>query len=186
MTIDKPTSDALNRALLRSTTLVDEGRMEIDRSELRRLCESATPGPWHPINIGSKSEPMMSVKAARISGAPPKHEVAICATGDSPQEMENANAALIAAARTALPALLEALEAAEAMVSALNGDVTELGQRLEAAEERERGLRKALEEIARQKLHAEITDCDPDELDWLGGYEGSVKRARSAIAETAP
>ena len=47
-------------------------------------------------------------------------------------------------------------------------------------------LRKALEEIARQKLHAEITDRDPDELDWLGGYEGCVKRARSAIAETAP
>ena len=84
---------------------------KIDREELRRLCEAATPGPWHPINIGSKSEPMMSVKAARISGAPPKHEVAICATGDSPQEMENANAALIAAARTAL---LDALEAAEA------------------------------------------------------------------------
>ncbi len=97
-----------------------------------------------------------------------------------------ANVEFAVAARTALPALLDALEAAEAMVSALNGDVTELGQRLEAAEERERGLRKALKEIARQKLHAEITDCDPDELDWLGGYEGSVKRARSAIAETAP
>jgi hypothetical protein len=27
-------------------------------------------------------------------------------------------------------------------------------------------LTTALEEIARQKLHAEITDCDPDELDF--------------------
>lgn len=170
MTIDKPTSDALHRALLRSTTLVDEGRMEIDRSELRRLCEAATPGPW-AYEDGSIVNREHEGDDWDIAEVYPQNR---------------ANAHLIAAARTALPALLDALESAEAMVSALNGDVTELGQRLEAAEERERGLRKALEEIARQKLHAEITDRDPDELDWLGGYEGCVKRARSAIAETAP
>ena len=65
-----------------------------------------TPGPWFVINEGSKNEPMMSVKAARISGRPPKHCVAICATGDSPQEMEDANALLIAAA----PDLYEATD----------------------------------------------------------------------------
>lgn len=61
-----------------------------------------TPGPWYSINIGTEDEPMMMVRAA------PQHEVAICATGDSPQEMETANARLIAAA----PELLDALKAA--------------------------------------------------------------------------
>jgi hypothetical protein len=66
-----------------------------------------TPGPWSAVNVGTKDEPMMSVKASRISGRQLRHEVAICATGDSPQEMENANAHLIAAA----PELYEALDA---------------------------------------------------------------------------
>lgn len=57
-----------------------------------------TPGPWFAINDGTDAEPMMSVKAARIAGQTPRHTVAICATGDSPQPMENANARLIAAA----------------------------------------------------------------------------------------
>lgn len=58
----------------------------------------ATPGPWFAVNDGTDDEPMMSVKAARIAGQKPGHVVAICATGDSPQPMENANARLIAAA----------------------------------------------------------------------------------------
>lgn len=66
-----------------------------------------TPGPWSAVNDGTATEPMMSVKAARIAGRPPRHEVALVATGDSPQEMETANAHLIAAA----PTLYEALSA---------------------------------------------------------------------------
>ena len=145
---------------------------KIDRSALRALCEAATPvtdDMIHRYDHGGR----------RVMRFIPSRDL----VADLYRETDGE---CWIACRLAAPALLEALEAAEAMVSALNGDVTELGQRLEAAEERERGLRKALEEIARQKLHAEITDCDPDELDWLGGYEGSVKRARSAIAETAP
>jgi hypothetical protein len=65
-----------------------------------------TPGPWFAVNDGTALEPMMVVKAARIAGKPPRHEVAIVAIGDSPQEMEDANAFLIAAA----PELLEMLE----------------------------------------------------------------------------
>ena len=65
-----------------------------------------TPGPWFAVNVGSDEMPMMDVKAERIRGQGPTHCVAICATGDSPQEMENANADLIAAA----PELLGALE----------------------------------------------------------------------------
>lgn len=66
-----------------------------------------TPGPWFVVDRGSKGNPMMSVMAERIRGKGPSHEVAICATGDSPQEMEDANARLIAAA----PELLAALHA---------------------------------------------------------------------------
>ena len=67
-----------------------------------------TPGPWVALNRGTVSEPMMFVMAARIAGQPPRHEVAVCATGDSPQWMENANASLIAAAPDLYAALLEA------------------------------------------------------------------------------
>jgi hypothetical protein len=65
-----------------------------------------TPGPWFPVNCGTKDEPMYSVKAARIKGKKPGHEVCICATGDSPQEMETANAVLIAATPDLLTALI--------------------------------------------------------------------------------
>lgn len=41
--------------------------------------------------------------------------------------------------------------------------------------------RDALRDIAKQRLHSEIADCDPDEIDWLSGYEGCVKRAREAL-----
>ena len=71
------------------------------------MSDTWTPGPWFAVNDGSAADPMMMVKAARIAGRPPRHEVAIVATGDSPQEMENANARLIAAA----PDMVEALEA---------------------------------------------------------------------------
>ena len=74
-----------------------------------------TPGPWFAVNIGTGGEPFMSVKAERISGRGPTHEVAICATGDSPQRMEDANSAFIAACNpTAIRALLDRLKAAEA------------------------------------------------------------------------
>jgi hypothetical protein len=76
-----------------------------------------TPGPWYAVNRGTKHEPMMSVMAARIAGQKPRHEVALCATGDSPQEMEDANAHLIAAA----PDLYKALKAC---IKALNNDTT--------------------------------------------------------------
>lgn len=72
-----------------------------------------TPGPWYVVNDGTGEEPMYSVKAARIAGRPPRHCVAICATGDSPQEMETGNAHLIAAAPEMADALREALEVIE-------------------------------------------------------------------------
>jgi len=61
------------------------------------LTAGPTPGQWFAVNDGNRTEPFMNVKAERISGRGPTHEVAICATGDSPQSMETANARHIAA-----------------------------------------------------------------------------------------
>jgi len=61
------------------------------------LAAGPTPGEWFAVNDGTRGEPFMNVKAERISGRGPTHEVAICATGDSPQSMETANARYIAA-----------------------------------------------------------------------------------------
>ena len=69
-----------------------------------------TPTPWFAVNDGTEDEPMMMVKAARIAGHPPQHEVAILATGDSSQEMENANAAFIVRACNSFDDLVAALE----------------------------------------------------------------------------
>jgi hypothetical protein len=54
--------------------------------------------------------------AAFIPGGPPNLEVADCATGDSPQEMETANARLIAAA----PDLLETAKMALLVIDGLS------------------------------------------------------------------
>lgn len=70
---------------------------------------NATPAPWFAVNDGTRDAPMMVVKAARIAGRTPQHCVAIVATGDSPQAMEDANANLIAAAPE-MHAILDELE----------------------------------------------------------------------------
>jgi hypothetical protein len=51
----------------------------------------------------------------------------------------------------------------------------------DALQARVRVLEEALREIAAQKIHKEITNTAPDEIDWLGGYEGCVERARKAL-----
>jgi hypothetical protein len=53
----------------------------------------------------------------------------------------------------------------------------------DALQARVKVLEEALREIAAQKIHKEITATDPDEIDWLGGYEGCVNRARTALQE---
>lgn len=65
----------------------------------------------------------MNVKAERIGGRGPTHEVAICATGDSPQSMETANARLIAACSPAnVAAILAHVKAQEAEIERLTAE----------------------------------------------------------------
>ena len=65
---------------------------EMEQRIREALAAGPTPGQWFAVNDGNRTEPFMNVKAERISGRGPTHEVAICATGDSPQSMETANA----------------------------------------------------------------------------------------------
>ena len=80
---------------------------DIDRDALRKLAEAATPGPWEidpdgrTINATESDGESYAVGEAYDLDVP---------TGD---------AAFIATARTALPALLDALDAAEAEVARL-------------------------------------------------------------------
>jgi len=90
---------------------------------------------------------MMSVMAERIAGRGFSHEVAICATGDSPQFMENANAELIVRAVNERPELIAALERAIDLIGdwgayasnyfqekhGLDGDIADLRAILEKA-----------------------------------------------------
>ena len=104
----------------------------IDEARLRELAEAATPGPWEwcdcPSNcghIGSGSDHLATVtfgdwgdeipvlKHVGTSSLDQRYEVVMemNAYGEVPIEQARANAELIAAARTAIPALLDALSA---------------------------------------------------------------------------
>ena len=86
------------------------------------LAAGPTPGQWFAVNDGNRTEPFMNVKAERISGRGPTHEVAICATGDSPQSMETANARYIAACNTVnMTAILAHVDAQAAEIERLRG-----------------------------------------------------------------
>lgn len=78
-----------------------------------------TPEPWVVRNVGSRSEPMMNIYAARIAGREPRHHVAIVATGDSPQPMEDANAARIVSCVNALAGIPDPEAAIKAVREAL-------------------------------------------------------------------
>lgn len=91
-----------------------------ERARLRALCEAATPGPWREtecrdgrqapgveeLGIAALDDPRSYLKDDDTW-----HGVVVCRGMDGPTRA--ANAALIAAARTALPALLALLDAAE-------------------------------------------------------------------------
>ena len=44
------------------------------------------------------------------------------------------------------------------------------------------GATEALQQIAKQKIRSEMTEHDPDDADWEGGYEGIVMIARDVLA----
>ncbi len=186
--------------------------MTVSREDLKRLCEGATAGPWswQYDKIFAPSERGGSFNVADVRGwgfftgnghgglaLPEKEAVA----------RQDANAAFIAAARTALPALLaevERLEAELAMIDAtlarrpaladlptrglqiarairVASEADEAKARAEAAESEAAALRQALEAVL-----ADIADYE--RVNNLAPSPGkpdcwqSVTRAKSVLA----
>ena len=78
--------------------------MTTTRDELRKLAEAATPGPW--------------VQNGR-NGIPTPIGSCVALTRRHDDDERRADAEFIAAARTALPTLLDQLDAAEARIKAV-------------------------------------------------------------------
>lgn len=99
-------------------------RPEIDA--LRALCDGATAGPWRTSTYGGE-KPLVVVDDAleliAVTGGPSIYSSGEC----------EANAAFIAAARTVMPALLDALEAAESRVREMEGLLREWSLEIERA-----------------------------------------------------
>lgn len=92
------------------------------RTRLRALCEAATPGPWDAIYDEDAGEWM--VRTGHADVAVLTWQQALDALGLSPVTMRTA--AFIAASRAALPALLDALDAAECERDALRAEIARL------------------------------------------------------------
>lgn len=116
----------------------------IDIDQLRALADAATPGPWEGSggDIWSDTHGFLSR-----------------------DELENADAAFIAAMRNALPALLDTVEVAEG----IRGDMR---QQWEAGYEA--GIRSA---DRRLRLALEILDGNFQPTDRIGDLHGAMKRA---------
>ena len=109
-------------------------------AELLALCEKATPGPW---------------TRAHAQVEEPRGAVASMEWGDGLMEKEAvSNAALIAAARTALPAALNEIER----------------------------LRAYLRAISKQRLSTEISKEDRKSGDFEDAYDTMIGIARAAQA----
>jgi hypothetical protein len=124
----------------------------IDLSALRALCEQATPGPWRTYRCSSVDYDNETASACGIDGPPNKHghDARICydaSYDECHHVMSRADADLIAAARTALPALIDE-------VSRLRGEV-----------ERMRTVAvKLIECFDDGSLQVDHTDADTDPL----------------------
>ena len=142
---------------------------KIDRAELRRLCEAATPGPWQWVKDGCEC----FARGIHI------HET----YEDDPPIVrlenfrEEENAAFIAAARTAIPALLDALDAAEARERRLLADLASISDIAHAGGLAGLDSHQALSAIRRRTLPA---------WDKSGPEAEQLQRVRAALAETAP
>ena len=81
---------------------------QIDRDRLRELAENATPGPWeYPGEL-------LGLPCSTVFAGDPKRTHAAYVAGMRPGDGE-----FIAASRTAVPALLDALDQAEARIKAV-------------------------------------------------------------------
>ena len=86
----------------------------------------------------------------------------------------------VEARENAMQALASMGQAQEAYEAQLEAEAE-----LAAAQQREAGLRAALDEIAKQKRTDELaTEYDVECADFEGGYDACIDRARAALAQT--
>lgn len=118
----------------------DDGAAVTWLSELERLHAEATPGPWTPGHNPDDREPMSYIAEAYQYGPPGRVHLVCVPAGDADINDEalftaitgngptsEANAALIAAARSHLPKLLAAARFCEVVAEiGINGDLDRL------------------------------------------------------------
>lgn len=86
------------------------------RARLRELCDSALPGPWETVYDEDFDE--VSIRAVKPSGVSPNSYIEVAETTQWPQdESTSPTAEFIAAAREAIPALLDTLAAIESQAT---------------------------------------------------------------------
>jgi chromosome segregation ATPase len=134
-----------------------------ERAKLQALCDEATPGPWdppdHPHIVNGDGEGRIFSDGDWWVGSPIGDYGPVAAVGGGPDSR------FIAAARTALPALLAALDEAEAAVKqalATADGHREYGERVEAERDAARAESAALK-VEVQRLTADrdaaIEEC---------------------------
>lgn len=141
----------------------------IDTKALRKLADAATPGPWEVDRMGD----LVSVPGRerdRYGG----HIFIGTATGDASSAAEDA--AFIAAARTAVPALLDALAAAEHRATRAEAQAAIRGRAVVIYRDRAR------EAEARIKAVQDLID----QADTAGDWTITCSRLQWAIDGTTP
>lgn len=135
--------------------------MNLDK--LRELAEAATPGPWHSLTYGNGSTAQVAGELARYTyatarnaGVPmtdlsrvdgPEGRRTVAFTGNGPNSPDNA-AYIAAASPEVVAALVRVAQAAQALVSHMDGPEPRSGLWTTLKADRE-ALRAALAEVTR-------------------------------------
>jgi len=135
-----------------------------ERARLRALCEAATPGPWHVDEIGGVTVTTCD-PGGRVGEYVAEVVWPIDEDGDEDGNPYAADVALIAASRTAIPALLDDLDAADVRASVAERERDVAVARLSRIE--------AIRDEARATLGAGQGVC----------YEGLTDAARRVVRE---
>lgn len=136
-------------------------------AEIKARADRATPGPWHKVSDCPHPSELCSGCSETWTGVREAY-----APGDSEREYENAD--FIAHARSDIPALIAALEEAQADVQSLLGDCPELEQK-SRIEQLEAALRE-IENCGGAKKHN-----DSYEEGFIDGQNELSDIAREAL-----
>lgn len=130
--------------------------MTHDLEALKGLIAAATPGPWFVVEPSKRNPRSVQV----FHAGDDLNHIAKCddqmCFHDRPRNIENA--ALIAAARTALPELVERVETATATIEGLRGEVERLKAQRDEREELLLTLHDALSDLFDRSMTESVTN----------------------------